>query len=82
MEEVPPLADDELVIYEVNPESSGDYMAKLIALIDRYDNSYAVKNALKKLGFTGLKTKPMDRVEQYRALRDHAKKRDAEDEEE
>ena len=75
------LTDGEQVIYESGTEN---YVKTLIALIDRYDNAEAIKNALKKLGQTGWprgtdNAAAMRRVKQYRAVRDYAKKRDAEE---
>ena len=75
------LTDGELVIYEAGAEN---YLISLIALIDRYDNEFAVKGALKKLGQTGYPrgndhNANMRRVKQYRMLRDHAKERDMEE---
>ena len=75
------LTDGELVIYEAGAEN---YLISLIALIDRYDNEFAVKGALKKLGQTGYPrgndhNANMRRVKQYRMLRDHAEERDMEE---
>ena len=74
--DVAPLPDDEQVIYET---SQADYFKAVIALIPRYDNVFAVKNALKKIGYSAVPKTAMERVSMYSALRDHADERDAEE---
>jgi len=71
-----PLADDELVIYEA---SAGEFFTNVVALIDRYDNVPHTQNALKQLGYTGVPRSKMKRVEMYRALKELAAQRDAEE---
>jgi len=75
-----PLPDDEQVILEV---SADEWLATVIALIDRYDNEFHVKNALKQLGYTGIPKgngkNSVKRLEMYRALKVQATKRDDEE---
>lgn len=74
-----PLPDDEQVVYEA---TTAEFMKTVIALIDRYDNAPHVKNALKELGYTGVPRgngeKALKRLEMYRALKERAAERDAE----
>lgn len=71
-----PMPDDEQVIFETD---AAGFFDAATALIDRYDNVHALKNAAKKLGFTGVPKEASKRVEMYRAIRDHAAARDAEE---
>ena len=75
-----PLPDDEQAIFEM---SASDWMAGVIALIDRYDNAPHVKNTLKQLGYTGVPVgngeQATKRLEMYRALKGQAAKRDLEE---
>jgi hypothetical protein len=75
-EPVETLADDEQAIHETD---AAGFFDAATALIDRYDNVHALKNAAKKLGFTGVPKEAGKRVEMYRAIRDHAAARDAEE---
>ena len=76
-----PLPDDEQAIFEMSAE---EWMIGVIALIDRYDNAEHVKNTLKQLGYTGVPKgngdQALKRLEMYRALKEHAAKRDGEEE--
>ncbi len=74
-EEAPPLPDDEVVISET---SASGFLDSVVALIDRYDNIHAAKNALKKLGYTSIPGKADERLAAYRKLKTHAAERDAE----
>lgn len=71
-----PFPDDELVIYKA---SARDFWAKATALIGRYDHPKGTQGAAKKLGFTVVPADAQKRVEMYRAIRDYALMRDAED---
>lgn len=75
-----PLSDDEQLIYEA---SAGEWMQQVMELVSRYDNAEAIKNVLKKHGYSGVPlgngVNTMKRVEMYRVVRDYALLRDAED---
>lgn len=71
-----PLPDDEQVILET---SQADYIKSILALIDRYDNAYAIKNAFKKLGVTKVSGNAQQRLKDYRKLKAHAKQRNSEE---
>ena len=71
-----PLPDDEQVIYE---GEAGDFWANVLALIDRYTHIKHAQAAAKKLGYTSVPGKAIDRLEMYRALKVEAAKRDIEE---
>jgi hypothetical protein len=71
-----PLPDDELVIYE---GKASDFWANVLVLIDRYTVPQHAQNAAKQLGYTGVHKNAMKRVEMYRALKQQAAERDAEE---
>lgn len=72
----PEFAADETAIYEA---SARDFFTVAATLIPRYDHPNAVKNAAKKLDFAKVPANALERVEMYRAIRDHAVARDAEE---
>jgi hypothetical protein len=69
-----PFPDDELVILET---AGANFLNSVAALIDRYDNAHAAKNALKKLGYGKIPGSAPERLEMYRALKAHAAEQDA-----
>lgn len=71
-----PLPDDEQVIAET-PQA--DFLKVATALISRYPNVHALKSALKKIGYTTVSKDVTARLEMYRAIRDYAAQRDAEE---
>ncbi len=71
------VPDDELVIKEA---TAAEFLDKCVEFIPRYDNVHAVKNALKKLEYTGISKDSAGRLAQYRALKKHAAERDQEEE--
>jgi hypothetical protein len=71
-----PLPDDELVVFET---SGAAFLATVTRLIARYENVYATKNALRKLGYSSIPGNSQARLEMYRALKAYAAGRDAEE---
>jgi hypothetical protein len=71
-----PLPDDEVVIYE---GAAIDFWTDTLALIDRYTVAQHAQAAAKKLGFKAVPKSAAKRLEMYRALRDYAATRDAEE---
>ena len=71
-----PLPDDEVVIYE---GEAIDFWTDTLALIDRYTVAQHAQAAAKKLGFKAVPKSAAKRLEMYRALRDYAATRDAEE---
>lgn len=71
-----PLPDDEQVIMETAPAAFFDAVA---ALVPRYDNVHAAKNAAKKLGFAAIPKEIGGRLDMYRAIKAYAAERDAEE---
>ena len=71
------MPDDEQVIAD---GSAADFWVDTLALIDRYTVVQHAQAAAKKLGFKSVsKTSSAKRLEMYRALRDYAIARDAEE---
>ena len=71
-----PLPDDEQVIAD---GAAIDFWADAIGLIDRYTVVQHAQAAAKKLGFKAVPKSAAKRLEMYRALRDYAATRDAEE---
>lgn len=71
-----PLPDDEIVIMET---SAAEFFNSVTALVDRYENIHAAKNAAKKLGYGAIPKDVNGRLEMYRAIKSHAAERDAEE---
>ena len=71
-----PLPDDEVVIYE---GAAIDFWTDAVGLIDRYTVAQHAQAAAKKLGFKAVPKSAAKRLEMYRALRDYAATRDAEE---
>ena len=72
----PEFTDDEKAIYDA---SARDFFTVAATLIPRYDHPNAVKNAAKKLNFAKVPAAAHARVEMYRAIRDYAAQRDADE---
>jgi len=75
-EPVQNLTDGELLIKEASAEEFFDLATSLIS---RYNNSIATKNAAKLLGYKAIPAFDYARVEMFRAIRDRAAARDAEE---
>ena len=75
-DDTPRLTDDEMVIMEA---TARDFFTVAATLIPRYDHPNAVKNAAKKLDFAKVPADATARVEMYRAIRDYALQRDADE---
>jgi hypothetical protein len=71
-----PLPADEAAIMQ---GSAAEFFDMVAALVSRYDNVHAAKNAAKKLGYGAIPKDAAARLEMYRAIRDHAEARDAEE---
>ena len=71
-----PLPDDEQVIAD---GAAIDFWTDAVGLIDRYTVAQHAQAAAKKLGFKAVPKSAAKRLEMYRALRDYAATRDAEE---
>lgn len=75
-DDTPRLTDDELVIMEATAK---EFWAQVVNLISRYSHVKPAQLAAKKLGFEKVPADAAARVEMYRAIRDYALQRDAEE---
>lgn len=71
-----PLPDDETVIAET---PAAGFFDAVTALVNRYDNAHATKEAAKKIGYTAIPKDVDRRLQMYRAIRDYAARQDVED---
>ena len=76
VEPEPEMPGDETAIYDTPAK---EFWGQVIHLIDRYSHVKAAQNAARKLGYGTVPIDAMKRVEMYRAIRDHAAVRDAEE---
>ena len=76
VEPEPEMPGDETAIYGTPAK---EFWGQVVHLIDRYSHVKAAQNAARKLGYGTVPIDATKRVEMYRAIRDYAAERDAEE---